>query len=172
MEMRDLIKRRRIALKMTQAELAQKMDIGHATIGRYENGVTPLNENAIKKFSDALGIDLQAEYFRTQVQELVEENTKLKPNLEKGLVVHLCDSYDMQYENQEECPEGYTPLAIIHKNGNQYIVEEEKINALVSRFFKHMEIEFDAFLEDVDEMDIIPESDRYILAWELNPKEV
>lgn len=133
MTIREIIRKRRKDLNLTQAELADKMGIGHASIGRYESGKTPLTEKMIQKFSDALDIDLLAAMY---------ESTFLRTS---DTLIDLCMS-EMGYE--------YITLS---ENGGWLIRDEEtkiiydldemELEKLFHRFLEHMKIDFKHFLK-------------------------
>lgn len=148
--MRELIKQRRKELKLTQAEVAERMNVGHATIGRYENGQTPLNEATIKQFSEALMCDLQEELLSFKIKELLQEQNKFRDNIDKGIIVYLCDLYDPD----ESCEDDSIRMAEIQKNGKKYIIQDYKLLQFVNRLLKHAELEFDYLLESENTFEI------------------
>ena len=53
----DQIKKKRVELDMTQAELAQKISVKANTISNYEKGISSPSEDIIYKLMDALKCD-------------------------------------------------------------------------------------------------------------------
>ena len=126
------------------------MNVGHATIGRYETGKTPLNEATIRQFSEALDCDFQEELFANKVAEFIQSQNKFRNNLDRGIIGHLCDWYDPD----ESCEDDTSRMAEIQRNGKKYIIQDYKLLQFVDRLMKHAELEFDFLLENENSFEI------------------
>ena len=85
----DQIKKKRVELDMTQAELAQKISVKANTISNYEKGISSPSEDIIYKLMDALKCDANFLF-----EWLTEEQKKISP--EEASLVTLwrdLDSY-------------------------------------------------------------------------------
>ena len=58
MKIGDKIKRRRLELKWSQRELAEKMGYNHSTITRIETGKIDIPQSRIVQFSEVLGVSI------------------------------------------------------------------------------------------------------------------
>ena len=71
-EIGDRIKKRRRDLKISQEELAERLEVSYQQVQRYENGTSRLNVENIQLIADALSVSL-AYFFETYKQPAVAE---------------------------------------------------------------------------------------------------
>ena len=78
--------------KMTQVEVARKLNISQSAYNYYENGVSDLNTQAILKLSDLFGVTTDELLGRKQINSIVV------PEHKRETVIDLLSLSDRQFE--------------------------------------------------------------------------
>ena len=89
MEIKDLIKSRRIELRMTMKELGDAVGVSEATISRYESGqIANMKRTTIIALSKVLGIPT-ARFIDCGDEELTRETNQSKPYVPETIAAHF-----------------------------------------------------------------------------------
>ncbi len=89
MEIKDLIKSRRIELGMTMKELGDAVGVSEATISRYESGqIANMKRTTIIALSKVLGIPT-ARFIDSEDEELASEPAQRKSYVPETIAAHF-----------------------------------------------------------------------------------
>lgn len=103
MEIKDLIKSRRIELGMTMKELGDAVGVSEATISRYESGqIANMKRTTIIALSKVLGIPT-ARFIDSEDDELASEPVQRKSYVPETIAAH--------FEGQEFSEEDISDIA-------------------------------------------------------------
>ena len=138
----EILKKHRKAQGLTQSELANKLGVTQSAIGKFESGDRQISLTMMYEIQDVLKDDFLLEILGFDTYE--EE-------LQSNIIHKFCDLYEtgIYGDNGDN-------YCFIHNDNKRYCVEQSKVDALYKRFIQHFQIEFDAFLESID--DVVPEN--------------
>lgn len=96
MTFNDQIKKKRKEKSMTQAELAEKVGVSHATIARYETGKIPLTVEMMQKIASELDIDISELMYKDRQERVHNAKELLTENI-IAEIVSWSEHQDMQF---------------------------------------------------------------------------
>lgn len=134
----EILKKHRKAQGLTQSELADKLGVTQSAIGKFESGDRQISLTMINEIQECFKDDF--------LNELLGFNT-YEEELKRKLLQSFCDLIQEGIYG-----ENGVNYCFVHNDNKRYVVEQSKLDALYDRFLQHMKIEFDAFLEDIDEV--------------------
>lgn len=112
----DKIKFYRTKNKMTQDELAKKLDLGKGTISNYESGYRTPQEKRLFELSEALGISINDLFPPTTDVSIVDKIISISRKLDTGRQKKVYTYAEQQLEEQNK-------VIHIHKDNGDYVTE-------------------------------------------------
>ena len=140
MNIGEIIKEQRKAKGLTQQELAQLVGLTQPAIGKYESGKRKPPFEVIEQISSVLGVNI------------LHADTDIKHDL----FALLCNIRGFAVESKilkEEDGNStlMKPCTHIDNGEKDYLITNMEINNLIDSFIPHLLIEFDAFVEKLNE---------------------
>lgn len=139
----------RKAAKITQAQLAEKLDVNRATVSKYETGIITPPLNQIMKISEILNIS---------IIDLIGMSPEGDKENDRKLLIRLLEEYAK--EHGEVNSSVLSKVYYFDENGLRFKEEGELLERLIEKFDQLNEEGQQKSLERIEELAEIPRYKR------------